>query len=73
MCIRDRAITERIKGRFVERKPKENRKISLRIDLENSIKAQQSAGYEKWAKDVYKRQIEYQAHGGILLWPPYRR
>ena len=38
------------KGRFVERKPKENRKISLRIDLENSIKAQQSAGYEKWAK-----------------------
>ena len=44
------AITERIKGRFVERKPKENRKISLRIDLENSIKAQQSAGYEKWAK-----------------------
>ena len=33
-----------------ERKPKENHKISLRIDLENSIKAQQSAGYEKWAK-----------------------
>ncbi len=29
---------------------KENRKISLRIDLENSIKVQQSAGYEKWAK-----------------------
>ena len=46
----EEAITERIKGRFVERKPKENRKISLRIDLENSIKAQQSAGYEKWAK-----------------------
>ena len=45
-----RSIIERIKGRFVERKPKENRKISLRIDLENSIKAQQSAGYEKWAK-----------------------
>ena len=44
------AYTERIKGRFAERKPKENRKISLRIDLENSIKAQQSAGYEKWAK-----------------------
>ena len=34
----------------MERKPKENHKISLRIDLENSIKAQQSAGYEKWAK-----------------------
>lgn len=46
----EEAITQRIKGRFVERKPKENRKISLRIDLENSIKAQQSAGYEKWAK-----------------------
>ena len=46
----EEAITERIKGRFVERKPKENCKISLRIDLENSIKVQQSAGYEKWAK-----------------------
>ena len=46
----EEAIIERIKGRFVERKPKENRKISLRIDLENSIKVQQSAGYEKWAK-----------------------
>ena len=46
----EEAITERIKGRFAERKPKETRKISLRIDLENSIKAQQSAGYEKWAK-----------------------
>ena len=46
----EEAITERIKGRIVERKPKENRKISLRIDLENSIKVQQSAGYEKWAK-----------------------
>ena len=46
----EEAIIERIKGRFAERKPKETRKISLRIDLENSIKAQQSAGYEKWAK-----------------------
>ena len=46
----EEAITERIKGRFAERKPKESRKISLRIDLENSIKVQQSAGYEKWAK-----------------------
>ena len=33
----EEAITERIKGRFVERKPKENRKISLRIDLENKM------------------------------------
>lgn len=46
----EEAITERIKGRFMERKPKETRRISLRIDLENSIKAQQFAGYEKWAK-----------------------
>ena len=46
----EEAITERIKGRFAERKPKETRKISLRIDLENSIKAQQSAGYARWAK-----------------------
>ena len=42
----EEAIIERIKVRFVER----TRRISLRIDLENSIKAQQSAGYEKWAK-----------------------
>ena len=40
----EEAITERIKGQFVERKPKETRRISLRIDLENSIKIQQSAG-----------------------------
>ena len=46
----EEAITERIKGRFAERKPKETRKISLRIDLENSIKAQQSVGYARWAK-----------------------
>ena len=35
----EEAIIGRIKGRFVERKLRENRKISLRIDLENSIKA----------------------------------
>ena len=62
----EEAITERIKGRFAERKPKENRRIkglavdrgpnrqrkgiTLRIDLENNIKAQQSAGYARWAK-----------------------
>ena len=52
----EEAITQRIKGRFVERKPKENRKISLRIDLENSIKAQQYAGYEKWAKKFNRKE-----------------
>ena len=46
----EEAIKERIKGRAITRRPKERKGISLRIDLENSIKAQQSAGYEKWAK-----------------------
>ena len=31
-------------------KRKATKEITLRIDLENSIKAQQSAGYAKWAK-----------------------
>ena len=44
------AIKERIKGRAITMRPKDRKGISLRIDLENSIKAQQSAGYEKWAK-----------------------
>ena len=46
----EEAIKERIKGRVITRAPKERKGISLRIDLENNIKAQQSAGYEKWAK-----------------------
>ena len=46
----EEAIKERIKGRAITRRPKERKGISLRIDLENSIKAQQSAGYAKWAK-----------------------
>ena len=29
---------------------REDKKIRLVVDLENSIKAQQSAGYERWAK-----------------------
>ena len=45
------AITQRIKGQIIERGPRPQRKgISLRIDLENNIKAQQNAGYAKWAK-----------------------
>ena len=44
------AITERIKGRPVLHKPKQAQGISLLIDIQNSIKAQQSAGYERWAK-----------------------
>ena len=46
----EEVIKERIKGRVITRAPKERKEISLRIDLENNIKAQQSAGYEKWAK-----------------------
>ena len=46
----EEAIKERIKGRAITMRPKDRKGISLRIDLENSIKAQQSAGYEKWAK-----------------------
>ena len=46
----EEAIKERIKGRVITRAPQERKGISLRIDLENSIKTQRSAGYEKWAK-----------------------
>ena len=46
----EESIKERIKGRVITRAPKERKGISLRIDLENNIKAQQSAGYERWAK-----------------------
>ena len=47
----EEAITERIKGSPVLHRPKQERKeISLLIDIQNNIKAQQSAGYERWAK-----------------------
>ena len=48
----EEAITRRIKGLAVDRGPKRKatKEITLRIDLENSIKAQQSAGYARWAK-----------------------
>ena len=48
----EEAITRRIKGLAVDRGPKRKatKEITLRIDLENSIKAQQSAGYVRWAK-----------------------
>ena len=46
----EEAIQNRIKGVAVSRtKPlREDTKIRLAIDIENSIKAQQSAGYERW-------------------------
>ena len=48
----EEAIIRRIKGLAVDRGPKRKatKEITLRIDLANSIKAQQSAGYAKWAK-----------------------
>ena len=49
----EEAITERINGkrtRAVKAPKIEQRGVSLIIDIENSIKAQQSRGYEQWAK-----------------------
>lgn len=45
-------ITQRIKGIAIDRGPRRRSagEISLRIALEDSIKAQKSAGYAKWAK-----------------------
>ncbi len=46
------AIKERIAGKRTKaaKAPKEQRGVSLLIDIENSIKAAQSRGYEQWAK-----------------------
>lgn len=48
----EEAITRRIKGLAVDRGPKRKveQGISLRIEIENNIKAQQSAGYARWPK-----------------------
>ena len=48
----EEAITRRIKGLAVDRGPKRKaeKEITLRIEIENNIKAQQSAGYARWAK-----------------------
>ena len=45
-------IIERIQGkkRTVSAPKRDNKAVSLVIDIENSIKAQQSRGYEQWAK-----------------------
>ena len=45
-------ITQRIRGIAIDRGPRRRsaREISLRTALEDSIKAQQSAGYARWAK-----------------------
>lgn len=47
----EEAIIRRVAGLAVDRGPKRAQKgVALRIDLENNIKAQQSAGYARWAK-----------------------
>ena len=48
----EEAVRERIAGRRtkVAKAPREQRDVSLLIDIENSIKAAQSKGYEQWAK-----------------------
>ena len=48
----EEAIRERIEGRRTRtaKAPKSERGVSLLIDIENSIKAAQSRGYEQWAK-----------------------
>ena len=48
----EEAIKERIAGKRTKaaKAPKEQRGVSLLIDIENSIKAAQSKGYEQWAK-----------------------
>ena len=52
----EEAVKERIKGVYV--KPlRDDKKIRLAVDIENSIKAQQSADYERWAKLHNLKQI----------------
>ena len=48
----EEALTERISGKRTRaaKAPKQQRGISLVIDIQNSIKAQESHGYEQWAK-----------------------
>mgnify|MGYP002639410311 CR=1 FL=1 len=48
----EEAITERIEGKRTRavKAPKQQRGVSLLIDIENSIKAGKNRGYEQWAK-----------------------
>ena len=48
----EEALKERIEGRRTRaaKAPRADRSVSLLIDIENSIKAAQSRGYEQWAK-----------------------
>ena len=48
----EEALKERISGKRTRaaKAPKTDRGVSLLIDIQNSIKAQQNKGYEQWAK-----------------------
>ena len=48
----EEAIRERISGKRARaaKAPRADRDVSLLIDIQNSIKAQESRGYEQWAK-----------------------
>ena len=48
----EEAVRERIEGKRTRaaKAPRQQRGVSLLIDMENSIKAAQSRGYEQWAK-----------------------
>ena len=48
----EEALKERIEGRRTRaaKAPRADRSVSLLIDIQNSIKAQESRGYEQWAK-----------------------
>ena len=47
----EEAIAERIAGKRTRKQPRrDDKRIGLLIDIQNSIKAQQSKGYEHWAK-----------------------
>lgn len=48
----EEALTERIEGKRTRaaKAPRADRGVSLLIDIQNSIKAAQSRGYEQWAK-----------------------
>jgi len=53
----EEAIKERIKGVYIAKPLRDDKEIRLAIEIESSIKAQQSAGYERWAKLYNLKQI----------------
>ena len=66
-------IRERISGRRGRILPTERKGISLIIDIQNSIKAQQSKGFEHWAKVNNLKQaaktLNYLTENNLLQYP----